>query len=94
MDLNRVTLTGTLERDPITRLQDTGTPQVRCTLFVPCAADSSAAAHAGEPDPGDTDFGNPVSEIHLSGSRFSGIFQGTTRGRPRQREGQEQRTWQ
>ena len=62
MDLNHVTLTGTLERDPITRFQDTGTPQVRFTLrvdepgpsgqrftlFVPCEAYGSAAEHAGE----------------------------------------------
>lgn len=62
MDLNHVTLTGTLERDPITRLQDTGTPQVSFTLrvdepgpsgqlfklFVPCEAYGSAAEHAGE----------------------------------------------
>ena len=34
MDLNHVTLTGTLERDPITRFQDTGTPQVSFTLRV------------------------------------------------------------
>ena len=62
MDLNHVTLTGTLERDPITRFQDTGTQQVSFTLrvdepgpagqlfklFVPCEAYGSAAAHAGE----------------------------------------------
>ena len=87
MDLNHVTLTGTRERDPITRLQDTGMPQVRCTrrldepgpagqrcpLCVPCAASSSAAVPAGDLDHGDTYFRNPVSEMHLSGSRFSDI---------------------
>ena len=62
MDLNHVTLTGTLERDPITRLQDTGTPQVRFTLrvdepgpagqrfklFVPVEVWGQAAEQAGE----------------------------------------------
>jgi single-stranded DNA-binding protein len=62
MDLNHVTLTGTLERHPITRCADHGTPQVsftlrvdapgpagqRFTLCVPCEASGSAAAHAGE----------------------------------------------
>jgi len=61
MDLNHVTLTGTLERDPITRCADHGTQQVSFTLrvdepgpagqlfklFVPCEAYGSAAAHAG-----------------------------------------------
>lgn len=32
MDLNHVTLTGTLERDPITRFADHGTQQVGFTL--------------------------------------------------------------
>ena len=32
MDLNHVTLTGTLERDPITRFADHGTQQVNFTL--------------------------------------------------------------
>ena len=62
MDLNHVTLTGTLELDPITRFQDTGTPQVRFTLrvdepgpagqrfklFVPVEAYGPAGAQAGE----------------------------------------------
>ena len=61
-DLNHVTLTGTLERDPITRFQDTGTPQVSftlrvdeagpagrlCTLFVPVGAYGQAGELAGE----------------------------------------------
>ena len=62
MDLNHVTLTGTLERDPITRFQDTGTPQVSFTLrvdeagpagqlftlFVPVEAYGQAGELAGE----------------------------------------------
>ena len=62
MDLNHVTLTGTLERHPITRFTDGGTPQVSLTLrvdepgpagqlftlFVPCEAYGQAGEHAGE----------------------------------------------
>ena len=62
MDLNHVTLTGTLERDPLTRFQDTGTPQVSFTLrltdagpagqagtlFVPCEAYGQAGEQAVE----------------------------------------------
>ena len=62
MDLNHVTLTGTLERDPITRFADHGTPQVRFTLrlteagpagqaftlYVPCEAYGQAGEQAGE----------------------------------------------
>ena len=61
MDLNHVTLTGTLERDPITRFADHGTPQVSFTLrleeagpagqlftlFVPIAAYGQAGKMAG-----------------------------------------------
>ena len=62
MDLNHVTLTGTLARDPITRFADTGTQQVSFTLrvdelgpagqlfklFVPCEAYGQAGEQAGE----------------------------------------------
>jgi single-stranded DNA-binding protein len=62
MDLNHVTLTGVLERDPITRFADYGTHQVSFTLrlteagpagqaftlFVPCEAYGLAGAQAGE----------------------------------------------
>ena len=62
MDLNHGTLTGTLERDPITRFQDTGTQQVSFTLrvdepgptgqvfklYVPCEAYGQAGDQAGE----------------------------------------------
>ena len=62
MDLNHVTLTGTLERDPITRFQGTGTQQVSFTLrlteaspagqafmlYVPCEAYGQAGEQAGE----------------------------------------------
>ena len=62
MDLNNVTLTGTLERDPITRFQETGTQQVSFTLrvdeagpagqlfklYVPCEAYGQAGELAGE----------------------------------------------
>ena len=62
-DLNHVTLTGSLERDPITRFADHGTQQVSLTLhlteagsagqaftlFVPC----EAYAQAGELSAGD-----------------------------------------
>ena len=61
-DLNHVTLTGTLERDPITRFTDGGTLQVSFTLrvdepgpagqlftlFVSCEAYGLAGEHAGE----------------------------------------------
>ena len=60
--MNHYTLTGTLERDPITRFADHGTPQVSFTLrlteaglagqaftlFVPCEAYSQAGEQAGE----------------------------------------------
>ena len=62
MDLNHVTLTGTLPRSPTTRLPDHGTPYVsftlRCTetgstgqefhLFVPCETYGHASEAAGE----------------------------------------------
>ena len=62
MDLNHVTLTGTLEREPITRFQETGTQQVSFTLrvdeagpsgqlfklFVPVEAYGQAAEQAGD----------------------------------------------
>lgn len=62
MDLNHVTLTGTLERDPITRFADHGALQVsftlrldepgpagqRFTLFVPCECYATTAEAAGE----------------------------------------------
>ena len=67
MDLNHVTLTGTLARDPITRFADTGTQQVSVTLrvdelgpagqlfklFVPCEAYGQAGEQAGELHAGD-----------------------------------------
>jgi single-strand DNA-binding protein len=67
MDLNHVTLTGVIERDPITRFADHGTQQVSFTLrlteagpagqaftlFVPCEAYSQAAELAGELSAGD-----------------------------------------
>src|SRR5438093_11599764 len=66
-DLNHVTLTGTLERDPITRFADAGTQVCSFTLrlteagpagqaftlFVPCEAYSQAAELAGELGAGD-----------------------------------------
>ena len=62
MDLNHVTLTGTLEREPIVRFADHGTPQVsfmlRLTeagpagqefkLYIPVEAYGQAAEQAGE----------------------------------------------
>ena len=62
MNLNHVTLTGTLERDPITRFADHGTQQVSFTLrlteagpagqaftlFVPCEAYGQAGELAGD----------------------------------------------
>ena len=68
MDLNHVTLTGTLERDPITRFADHGTQQVTftlqvtevgpagqsLTLRVPCECHADAAEEAGELHAGDT----------------------------------------
>lgn len=62
MDLNHCTLTGILERDPITRVADHGPQQVSFTLrlteagpagqaftlYVPCEAYSGAAEQAGE----------------------------------------------
>ena len=62
MDLNHCTLTGILERDPITRVADHGTPQVSFTLrlteagpagqaftlYVPCEAYGQAGELAGE----------------------------------------------
>lgn len=67
MDLNHVTLTGTLERDPLPRCADHGMPQVRCTLrlteagpagpactlCVPCEAYGQAGAQAGDLHAGD-----------------------------------------
>ena len=61
-DLNHCTLTGTLERDPITRFQETGPQQVSFTLrvdeagpsgqlfrlFVPVEAYGQAGEQAGE----------------------------------------------
>ena len=61
-DLNHCTLTGTLERDPITRFADHGTQQVSFTLrvdeagpagqlfklFVPCEAYGQAGELAGD----------------------------------------------
>ena len=66
-DLNHVTLTGILERDPITRFSDGGAQQVGFTLrvlevgptgqgftlFVPCEAYGQAGALAGELAAGD-----------------------------------------
>lgn len=60
-DLNRVTLTGILERNPLTRFADHGPPQVSftlrlseagpagqaCTLCVPCEAYGQAGEQAG-----------------------------------------------
>ena len=65
--MNHVTLTGSLEPDPITRCADHGTPQVSftlrlteagaagqaVTLFVPCEAYSQAGEQAGELSAGD-----------------------------------------
>lgn len=62
MDLNHVTLTGTLERAPLTRFADHGTQQVSFTLrlteagpagqlftlFVPCECYGRAADLAGD----------------------------------------------
>ena len=67
-DLNHVTLTGVLERDPITRFADHGTQVCSFTLrlteaglagqtftlFVPCEAHSSIAEAAGELNAGET----------------------------------------
>jgi single-strand DNA-binding protein len=67
MDLNHVTLTGRLERDPSTRFADHGTQQVHFTLrlseagpagqaftlFVPCESYSQVAELAGELSAGD-----------------------------------------
>ncbi len=68
-DLNHVTLTGTLERDPVTRFTaDHGTQQVSftlrlteagpagqaLTLLVPCECGADAAQEAGELNAGDT----------------------------------------
>ena len=67
-DLNQITLTGTLERDPITRFADHGTQQVNFTLrlteagpagqaftlYVPCEAYGQAGELAGELTAGDT----------------------------------------
>ncbi len=66
-DLNHVTITGTLERDPISCLPDHGTPYVsftlRCTetgptgqefhLFAPCETYGHASMAAGELTAGD-----------------------------------------
>ena len=62
VDLNHVTLSGVLERDPITRFADHGTQQISCTirlteagpagqafaLFVPCEAYGQASELAGD----------------------------------------------
>jgi single-stranded DNA-binding protein len=62
MDLNHVTLTGILERDPLTRFADHGTQHVSFTLrltavgpagqvftlYVPCKAYGQAAELAGD----------------------------------------------
>ena len=67
MDLNHVTLTGTLERDPTTRFADHGTQVTRFTiklleagpagqawtLFVPCEVYGEAGELAGELSAGD-----------------------------------------
>ena len=67
-DLNNVVLTGTLERDPITRFADHGTQQVSFTLrlteagpagqaftlYVPCECYSGVAEQAGELNAGDS----------------------------------------
>jgi single-stranded DNA-binding protein len=66
-DLNHITLTGVLERDPITRFADHGTQQVSFTLkliepgpagqefklYVPVEAYSQVAAAAGDLNAGD-----------------------------------------
>ena len=66
-DLNHVTVTGILERDPITKFADHGTQQVHFTLkvsepgpagqvfklFVPVEAYSQVAEQAGELNAGD-----------------------------------------
>ena len=66
-DLNHITLTGILERDPITKFADHGTQQVHFTLklvepgpagqeyklFVPIEAYSQVAEEAGELNAGD-----------------------------------------
>jgi len=66
-DLNHVTLTGTLERDPMTRFADHGTQQVSFTLrlteagpagqefklYVPCEAYGQTGEQAGEFSAGD-----------------------------------------
>jgi single-stranded DNA-binding protein len=66
-DLNHVTLTGTLERDPITRFADHGTQQVSFTvkclepgpagqefkLYIPIEAYSQVATAAGDLNAGD-----------------------------------------
>ena len=66
-DLNHVTLTGVLERDPITRFADHGTQQVHFTLrltevgpagqafklYVPIEAYSQVAEQAGDLNAGD-----------------------------------------
>src|SRR5262245_35039931 len=66
-DLNHVTLTGLLERDPLTKFADHGTQQVHFTLkvtepgpagqafklFVPVEAYSPVAAQAGDLGAGD-----------------------------------------
>src|SRR5712692_10922859 len=68
MDVNHVTLTGVLEREPITRFGDQGTQQVSFTLrlteigpagqlftlFVPCEAYGQAGEVAGELSAGET----------------------------------------
>lgn len=68
MDLNHVTLTGILERDPITRFVDHGTQQVSFTLrlteagpagqaftlIVPCECYADTAEEVGELNAGDT----------------------------------------
>ena len=67
MDLNHVTLTGTLERDPITRFADHGTQQVSFTLrlteagpagqaftlYVPCEAYGQAGELTGDLNAGE-----------------------------------------
>ena len=66
-DLNHITLTGVLERDPLTRFADHGTQQVHFTLrlsevgpagqaftlFVPVEAYSQVAEQAGDLSAGD-----------------------------------------
>src|SRR5215475_3118325 len=66
-DLNHVTLTGILERDPITKFADHGTQQVHFTLrlvepgpagqafklFIPIEAYSQVAEQAGDLNAGD-----------------------------------------